>query len=377
MKGSMIVGVMVSKDLMSQGYPFLESIYSFLGWGDLLYVGDDSSDPTRDILRRISGGRLRVLRVPWGSAGEEGGLVMKGRRGEAIGRAYSALLGEVRKGLGRGDWVYELQANEVFHEDAYEAMRSLPSLHPGKTKFMVPFRGFHGPYLTEEVWRLRYAWAGLDLTAVGDGYRLGSRESYPVARLAKLLLALLGSAAWAPDPHYSLFSAAEEALEPAAVKPVFRYGMPLPRDSVEKMSRHAELWAGQTDYRDFYGFVEEAARASGGDPQAFWKQTAAEFCRRVGKTGSTPVKVPVEAHPSVMREFLTSRAPSYAEIDHGELEEMIVSRASEKPGARLPRCPDEDGLDRASPLHREPAPSQGVRELVEEVSQGRAGLGFA
>ena len=41
-----IVGIMATMDVLSQGYPFLEAVHSFLSWGDELVVVDGSSDGT-------------------------------------------------------------------------------------------------------------------------------------------------------------------------------------------------------------------------------------------------------------------------------------------------------------------------------------------
>ena len=35
-----IVGIMATMDVLSQGYPFLEAVHSFLSWGDELMVVD-------------------------------------------------------------------------------------------------------------------------------------------------------------------------------------------------------------------------------------------------------------------------------------------------------------------------------------------------
>ena len=49
-----IIGILAAKNLISQGYPFLEAIYSFLNWGDELYISDGySNDGTFDILSKL------------------------------------------------------------------------------------------------------------------------------------------------------------------------------------------------------------------------------------------------------------------------------------------------------------------------------------
>ena len=124
-----IVGILASKNLISQGYPFLESIYSFLNWGDELYISDDSNDGTYEILKRLAKNkRIHLYKYKWPELKE----------GRAIGAAYNNLIQTVKKKTNNKGYVFELQANEVAHEKSYYKLRNLPEAYLETKLFIFP-----------------------------------------------------------------------------------------------------------------------------------------------------------------------------------------------------------------------------------------------
>jgi glycosyltransferase involved in cell wall biosynthesis len=221
-----IVGIMATMDVLSQGYPFLEAVHSFLSWGDELVVVDGSSDGTWRILERLAANpRVRVHRIPWS---------YEGRRGEAIGSAYRAALELARARMGGRGWIVEVQANEVFHEGSYEILRELPRIHRGKVEFLLPYYSLHGTYLVEVLWRLRYMHASREIAIYSDAAALNSRERLGPSRLLRILARELWKSYVRPtDPYQRFFWYAEEGAEPAPIVPVFRYRVLLPADALE------------------------------------------------------------------------------------------------------------------------------------------------
>ena len=60
-----IIGFMPSYNLYSQGYPFLETIYSALHVVDKLYITDGSTDGTAEILKRLRSKKIHVYHKDW------------------------------------------------------------------------------------------------------------------------------------------------------------------------------------------------------------------------------------------------------------------------------------------------------------------------
>ena len=56
---------MPSYNLFSQGYPFLEVIYSSLFVCDKMYIFDGSSDETSKILSMLRNERIKIARMEW------------------------------------------------------------------------------------------------------------------------------------------------------------------------------------------------------------------------------------------------------------------------------------------------------------------------
>ncbi|MGC8970459.1 MAG: hypothetical protein ACP5LG_07925 [Conexivisphaera sp.] len=280
-------------------------------------MADGSSDGTERILERLAkNSRIRVYRLRWSAEGE---------KGEAIGSAYNALLRKARLEEDGREWVVEVQANEVFHEDSHRWLRQLPEIFPGKAGFLIPYRSLHGTYMVEALWRLRYAHMDRELVIRGDAVALNSRERYSPARHLRMFAMELWKTYVRPtDPYQRFFWYAEEGLEPAPIVPAFRYRVLLPGDTLEKHRRHVELYRGIPEYVELYRQVEAAGREARSLDE-FWRITARDFCRLRRCGHALPAHVPLEEHPRIMRDVLASGADRYSELDRSDLVEEIAS----------------------------------------------------
>jgi len=316
-----IVGIMVTKNAISQGYPFIESIYSFLSWGDELYVADDSLDGTEKILNTLSkNSKIKLYKISWGS--------FNSQRGEVIGKVYNSLLNKVRIEKGKKGWVFEVQANEVFHEDSYEWLRKLQEIYKDKVEFVIPYISLHGLYIVEFLWRLRFADMARNIAIFGDAASLNSKERYSFKKYLKIMVReFWKNYVKTTDPYQRFFWYATEGLMPVMLIPVYRYRVLLPLDTLKKHEGHLELYKGQQSYVKMYNDVlkEYQQYKETLDMDKFWKSTSEDFCRMRNYASIYPLYLPLENHPKVMRKILVSKMEKYESIDHEELINKIIS----------------------------------------------------
>lgn len=127
--------IMVIKNGISNGYPFLESIRSIVDIADEFLISDGcSEDGTYDYLELCSKkfANIKLYRDPWPISGH----------GEVIADVTNKL-----KQRAAGDWVYNLQADEVIHEGLLAKLDAIAKGHcPEFRSFAVNFLHFVGDF---------------------------------------------------------------------------------------------------------------------------------------------------------------------------------------------------------------------------------------
>jgi hypothetical protein len=157
-------GYMIVRDVVRQGYPYLEAIRSVLPSCDEFLVQDGfSTDETwtgLQLLRDRYPGKMRLFREKW--AGSTSG-----------GQMLAEMSNRLRRKC-RGSYCLNLQANEVVPAAAAAELARLPELHPQVDLFKLPFLTFMGPRLA---WMLQYRTRLFrndpDLVSLGDAYDVG------------------------------------------------------------------------------------------------------------------------------------------------------------------------------------------------------------
>jgi glycosyltransferase involved in cell wall biosynthesis len=238
-----IIGLLAVKNAVSQGYPFLESIYSFLNWGDELYISDgNSTDGTLEILKQLAKNRkIHLYNYNWPDL----------KKGRAIGLAYTDLIKKTQRNAKKGDYLFELQANEVASEKTYDKLRNLPEEFDGIKMFILPYNEFCGKYLLSFSWRMRLAKADNKIESLGDGMHLEILNEIPIRTFLKDML--LQSYRYFKDGEYysKLFFtsvARPKRRNPSLYKPIplappiFRYGLIFPKNMTQKISGHGKLY---------------------------------------------------------------------------------------------------------------------------------------
>ena len=123
----MISGFMIVKDVLGQGYPFVEAIASALPICDEFLISDGySTDGTYEVLQRISSlnPKVKVYRYQWPDKKE------------------ITVLADVTNELRRKchfQYIFSVQANEIIHEQSAPFIKALPDMRPKVNTFSFPY----------------------------------------------------------------------------------------------------------------------------------------------------------------------------------------------------------------------------------------------
>jgi hypothetical protein len=123
-----IVGIMVIKDGIKMGYPWVEAILAVLPWCDFFHISEGySEDDTWGVCHRLAekSDKISLSRYEWPVMGT----------GFAIGAATNYALSNVRH---LGGKVLNVQADELWHPDNMPELRRLAA---------EDFDGYEFPYL--------------------------------------------------------------------------------------------------------------------------------------------------------------------------------------------------------------------------------------
>ena len=212
-----ISGFMIVKDVVCQGYPFLEAIVSALPVCDEFLISDGfSTDHTWDALQLLKTkypGKIKLFQDKW---------VGKTNCGEVLADMTNKL-----KSRCSGDYCLNIQANEVLHEESVEELRKLPIFFPGVEIFSLPFYNLLGETLLWTVDFRRRLFKNRDfITSQGDAFDV----YYDKRRLLLNPLKYL---------NYRLMGAGQKTYY--LPKPFFRYRSLFPKNYLLKLRKKMEI----------------------------------------------------------------------------------------------------------------------------------------
>jgi glycosyltransferase involved in cell wall biosynthesis len=288
---------MILKNVLSQGYPFVEAIASALAICDEFLVSDGySSDGTYEVIREIAkaNSKVKLHQDVWPEA-----------------RNFSSVLRTVSNWVRRraqGEYLLYLQANEVIHEDCVDYIRALPEIMPDYATFAFPFIQLLSTFIFREEFRIRFA-KNLDwIEAVDDAWSLGVQRSF----VFKVLI---------QNPHrlprylgagirmtYANTGNAQYSRIVCLPAPVFRYYSLFPLNFVQKMRNHMRSFT-EYDWKSIERFLQKHADAdlSSVDANMFWNeaiQALTEFTNQFEKLPKKSRPNPIirkENHPQLMK----------------------------------------------------------------------------
>jgi hypothetical protein len=246
-----ISGFMVVRNVVAQGYPFLEAIRAALPVCDEFLVSDGySTDGTWEALQVLQSAhaeKVRLFRDAWGGDTRHGAII--------------ANMTNILKPRCRFEYCFNLQANEVIHETTCEQIRDLPVLYPHGEMFRLPFLNLIGPDLAWHIdFRRRIFRNRSHIVSQADGYDCG----YKRAMLWTHPRAFVG---------HLLHRAGER---PAYLtRPIFRYRAIFPANYLVKLDTRTHLFRRSTaavaELR-YARRVVDGFSAAGADARDFWAQ---------------------------------------------------------------------------------------------------------
>jgi len=292
----MISGFMIVKDVLEQGYPFVEAIASALPICDEFLVSDGySTDGTYEVLNKISNlnPKVKVYRSKWPR------------------KKNLTVLADVTNELRRKchfDYIFSVQANEIIHEKSVPFIKALPSMLPHVDTFSFPYIQLLNTYKFTEEFRLRFSKNLPEIVATRDAWTLAASRAFVRAKWLRslahprILSEYLNNAIWYSYSN-SCFDFRSRAIY--LPKPIFRYWSLFPKYFLEKYKRHTELFRLPKFPKSI-----EILQSHIDDPEIFWKLGSdvlgqsrfkeklqyPEECAYVDRTD----------HPAVIQEFISN-----------------------------------------------------------------------
>ncbi len=304
----MISGFMIVKDVLEQGYPFVEAIASALPICDEFLVSDGySKDGTYEVLEKISSlnPKVKVYRHQWPNK----------KNLTVLADATNQIRAKCRF-----KHIFSIQANEIIHEQSVPFIKALPSMLPRVSTFSFPYFQLLNKYKFTEEFRLRFAKNLPEIVAVGDAWTLGTTRAFDRGKKLRCLVYpprlsnYLSNGIW--------FTYANSAYGPFSraiylPRPIFRYWSLFPKDFLMKCQRHGELLGLSERARLSFEILQSHIN----DPATFWTlslKVFAEFKETI-QYPEAYAEVDTEDHPAVIQKLI-----SEAHADHYYVREEIL-----------------------------------------------------
>jgi hypothetical protein len=291
----MISGFMIVKNVLAQGYPFIEAIASALPICDEILISDGYSiDGTSEVLEKISNlnPKVKFHRYRWPD-----------KKDITI---LAEVTNEVRSKC-RFENIFSIQANEIIHEQSAPVIKALPSMLPYVDTFSFPYLQLLNKYKLTEEFRLRFAKNLPQIEAVGDAWTLGTTKAFDrTKKLRSLsnphrLTGYLNNGIWHTYAN-SCYGPHSRAIY--LPKPIFRYWSLFPKNFLEKYQRHSELF-------QLPNFKEVSKKLSSqiNDPENFWKLGSdalekAQF-KEKPRYPEAYNSVDRQDHPAIIQKFIS------------------------------------------------------------------------
>ncbi len=283
---------MIVKDVLRQGYPFVEAIASALPICDEFLISDGySQDGTYEIIQKICclNPKVKVYQTHWPD------------------KKDTTVLADVTNELRpkcRFEYILSIQANEIIHEQSAPLIKALPTIFPDVETFSFPFTQLLDTFKFAEGFRLRLAKNHPGIIARGDAWTLGASPSFTRTKIIRSLIRprrfsyylTKGVEFVHANPCYDYLSRAVYLP-----KPIFRYWALTPQNFLEKCQRHLELFQ-MAKFAKSYEDLKLHVNA----PEVFWRM-GAEFLEHT-KDQNYPQgfdSIEKKDHPAIIQEFIS------------------------------------------------------------------------
>lgn len=241
------------RDVVRNGYPFLEAIFASLALCRTIHVLDgnsaDGSWPALQALRAMVGeDRLILHRASW----------REDRNAHILASATNQL--RERLDAPHGSWLWNFQANEIVTPETAKDMEALLRQHHGVDLFRLPFTTLMGlHYRAYTDFRGRLFRNLPELVSLGDAYDCG----FPTSDLR-----------FRPWRLRTFLRLRHRCVSGYLAHPVLRLRAPFPEEYPVKLTTRAELnpwdpWAREEAANASKRLAE--VHAGGGSVETFWE----------------------------------------------------------------------------------------------------------
>jgi hypothetical protein len=234
-----IIGFMPTYNTLSQGYPFMEAIYSALNVCNKLYIIDGSNDGTEKYLKKISKNKnIYILYKKWNFK------YFNTLKGEIIRDISNDLLDFIKNKENNEDFVFYIQANEIIPEASFKFFRNIFSIYPNYDGFKIPYYEVWGKFLLGEQFRLRIAKIK-KAKVISDGWTLGLVDNGLVRKLINNVPRLINYMLFKMNlsDFYEEYSNVRYAYPPA---PIFHYSRLFMYNTIAKLENHMVIFRNST-----------------------------------------------------------------------------------------------------------------------------------
>ena len=292
----MISGFMIVRNVLEQGYPFVEAIASALPICDEFLISDGlSTDGTYEVVKRIASlnPKIKLFQCKWPDKKDL--------------TVLSDVTNEVRSKC-RFEYIFSVQANEVIHEQSAPFIKALPAMLPTIETFNFPYMQMLNEYKFTEEFRLRFAMNLPRIVSVEDAWTLGiSKDFIRSKKLRALanprrLFGHVSNGIWYVYGNSCLGKFGRAIYLP---KPIFRYWSLFPKSFLEKYERHMNLF-----HLPALGKSSDMLQLHINDPEAFWKmasealkQTRFKESLQYPEAYASVIK---QDHPAIIQEFISN-----------------------------------------------------------------------
>jgi hypothetical protein len=293
---AMISGFMIVKDVLRQGYPFVEAIASALPICDEFLISDGySTDGTYEVLKRISdlNSKVKVYQYRWP---EKKDITV-----------LANVTNEVRSKC-RFNYIFSVQANEIIHEESALVIKALPDMLPQIDTFSFPYSQMLSKYKITEEFRLRFSKNLPQIVAIGDAWTLGPSRTFDRTKKLRSLVnpwRVSGYISNGISLTYANLCWGPHSRAFYLPKPVYRYWSLFPKNFLEKSQAHSELF-GMPEFQKSLGALQSHVD----DPETFWK-LGSEALKQTGFKESPHYPeaysfVDKKNHPAIIQEFISN-----------------------------------------------------------------------
>lgn len=143
-----ISGLIIIRNGIKLGYPFIQSIKSILPVCNEVIIGvGDSEDGTKEAIEKIGDKKIKIVDTKWDDSHRTGGNILSYQTNLVMPHC-------------KGDWIFYIQADEVIHEKDYGKIKDAAERY----MYIDPVDGlafnylhFYGSYYTVQKARNWYA----------------------------------------------------------------------------------------------------------------------------------------------------------------------------------------------------------------------------